>query len=49
MPINRALMKSMKKEYGKKSGKEVYYKMENKMKHESPRKAKKIFNVRKDK
>ncbi len=43
MPINRALMKSMKNSYGKKKGKQVYFAMENKMKHESPRKASKIF------
>lgn len=32
MPVNRHMMESMKKEYGEKKGKEVYYAMENKMK-----------------
>lgn len=40
MPVNRKKMNAMMKEYGAKKGKEVYYAMENKMKHESgmPRK-----------
>jgi len=32
MPVNRKMMKNMKKEYGEKKGENVYYAMENKMK-----------------
>lgn len=34
MPVNRKKMTALKKEYGPKEGKEVYYKMEQKMKKE---------------
>lgn len=34
MPINKSMMAAMKKEYGSKKGKSVYYAMENKMKSE---------------
>ncbi len=40
MPINKAMMKNMKKEYGKKQGKNVYYAMENKMKQKEEKKKK---------
>lgn len=33
MPINKKMLKAMKKEYGEKKGKEVYFALENKMKH----------------
>jgi hypothetical protein len=32
MPINKKMMASMKKQYGKEKGKDVYFVMENKMK-----------------
>lgn len=32
MPVNRKMMQSMKKQYGAKKGKSVYYATENKMK-----------------
>lgn len=31
MPIKRKMMKNLKKEYGEKKGKEVYYALENKL------------------
>ena len=34
MPVNKEMMSSMKKEYGKDKGKQVYYAMENKLKQE---------------
>lgn len=31
MPINRKKMNNLKKEYGEKKGKEIYYALENKL------------------
>lgn len=47
MPINRKMMANMKKEYGKKSGKNIYYAMENKLKTENPKKAEKLYSKKK--
>ena len=33
MPVNRKMMKNLKKEYGEKKGEDVYYAIENKRKH----------------
>lgn len=49
MPINKKMMDNMKKEYGAKKAKGVYYGLENKMKKEAPEKAKKVFNLAKTK
>lgn len=38
MPINRKKMNAMKKEYGAKKAKQVYYAMENKAKAKSKKK-----------
>lgn len=32
MPVNKAMMKNMKKKYGEKKGEEVYYAVEQKQK-----------------
>lgn len=40
MPINKKMMSSMKKQYGKEKGKDVYYAVENKLKQKK-KKAKK--------
>ena len=40
MPVNKAMMKSMKKEYGAKKGEQIYYAVENKQKkkaHKGPK------------
>ena len=37
------MMSAMKKEYGKKAAKSIYYATENKMKKENPKKAAKIY------
>ena len=38
MPINKKKMSSMKKQYGKEKGKDVYYALENKQKKSKPKK-----------
>ena len=38
MPVNRKKMAALKKEYGDKKGKEIYYAMENKAKKKSKKK-----------
>lgn len=38
MPINKDKMSSMKKQYGKEKGKDVYYALENKQKKKKPKK-----------
>lgn len=43
MPVKRKLMSNLKREYGKKQAKNVYYAMENKAKLGDKR-LKKIFN-----
>jgi hypothetical protein len=43
MPINREMMSSMRKEYGAKKAKEIYYAMENKMRKSNPKEAVKVF------
>lgn len=35
MPINRSMMKDLKKQYGKQKGVDVYYALENKRKQEA--------------
>ena len=39
MPVNQKKMAAMKKEYGAKKGKQVYFAMENKAKHASKTKS----------
>ena len=41
MPINKSMMESMKKQYGAKKGKDVYYAVESKQKSAAKKKAKK--------
>ena len=41
MPVNHSLLNALQKEYGKKRGKSVYYKMEQMPKH------KKLFGLEK--
>lgn len=43
MPINKGMMKSMKSEYGKKAGKNIYYATEEKMKKDNPKEASKVY------
>ena len=38
MPINKKMMASVKKQYGKEKGKDVYYALENKQKQKKPKK-----------
>ena len=38
MPIKKKMMASMKKQYGKEKGKDVYYALENKQKRKKPNK-----------
>lgn len=40
MPINQKKMKNLKKEYGAKKAKKVYYALENKAKQKQKKKAK---------
>lgn len=40
MPINKKMMESMKKQYGAKKGKDVYYTVEQKQKTSSKKKKK---------
>ena len=48
MPINKDLMKSMRKTYGSsKRTEKVYFALENKMKKEDPKKAKRVFKIKK--
>ena len=47
MPVNKKMMKNMKKEYGKEKGERVYYAMENKRKHKGAAKASLISNLAK--
>lgn len=35
MPVNRSMMKDLKKQYGKDKGEQVYYALENKRKAKS--------------
>lgn len=38
MPVNKKMMSSMKKQYGKEKGKDIYYAIENKQKKKKPKK-----------
>jgi hypothetical protein len=38
MPVNKKEMKNLKKEYGAKKGKQIYYALENKQKAKAKRK-----------
>lgn len=38
MPINKKMMSSLKKEYGKKKGESIYYALENKKKSKKHKK-----------
>ena len=40
MPVNKSMMESMKKQYGAKKGKDVYYAVEQKQKTASKKKKK---------
>jgi len=37
MPVNESMMANMRKQYGAKKGKDVYYALENKMKSKAKR------------
>jgi hypothetical protein len=40
MPVNKSMMKSMKEQYGKKKGEQVYYAVESKQKAAGKKKSK---------
>jgi len=38
MPVKKKMMSSLKKQYGKEKGKDVYYALENKLNKKKPKK-----------
>ena len=49
MPINKSMMKSMKEQYGKKKGEQVYYAVEAKQKKEGPKRGQRVATNKKGK
>ena len=49
MPVNKSMMKSMKEQYGKKRGEQVYYAVEAKQKKELPKRGQRTATNKKGK